>query len=215
MGFSPHLFPKPSDWADSIHVTGPWTLPEGAGTGDDSRDPGFVAWLEESPPVYFGFGSMPVPHHEAFIEMASEICEELGLHALIGPGWNDLKMQACDLPDNLALIEQADHAWLFPQCAAVTHHGGSGTTHAAVMAGVPSVVCPFFADQPFWGRQIHSLGLGSVLPFRKISPDRLKRALLDALDEKTQAKASAMGALMRQEKGAARAVQVLERFMLK
>ncbi len=214
MAFSPDLFPRPKDWAKNLLVTGSWQMPENAAPGGtdsrDAADPGFVAWLEEGPPVYFGFGSMPVPHHDAFVEMASEICEELGMRALIGPGWNDLTMQACDLPDNVAVIEHADHAWLFPQCAAIVHHGGAGTTHAAVRAGVPSVVGSFFADQPFWGRRIEALGLGRHLPFKKLRPEGLKRALLDALGESTQARAAAMGEKLRREDGCAAAVSALE-----
>lgn len=46
---------------------------------------------------------------------------------------------------------QVPHPWLFPQCAAVVHHGGAGTTGAGLMAGRPTAVVPAFGDQPFWG----------------------------------------------------------------
>ncbi len=216
MGFSPSLFPRPADWNPGSVVTGAWELPSGSrgSESQDAEDPGFLAWLEDgAPPVFFGFGSMPVPDHEGFMEMAASLCEELGLRALIGPGWNDLDMAACDLPDNLAVVEKADHAWLFPQCAAVVHHGGAGTTQAALRAGVASVVCPFFADQPFWAKRVAALGAGTRLPFRKMDYPGLRGALLDALSEKTQARAAALGLAMRQEQGCDRAVDALEAWM--
>lgn len=217
LGFSEHVFPRPCDWSVSHVITGAWVLSEADRQNQkgDHQDPGFVQWLEDgTPPVYFGFGSMPVPNHEAFLEMASELCEELGLRALIGAGWTDMTMQACDLPDNLAIVEQADHAWLFPQCAAVVHHGGAGTTHAGLTAGVPSVVCSFFADQPFWGRQVQRLGVGSHLRFQNMGYDNLKRALLDAMEEGVQQRAAELGGLLRQEKGTEAACLALENSLL-
>jgi sterol 3beta-glucosyltransferase len=212
--FSPLIFERPSDWPESFVLTGAWQLGEGAqaGASGDQDDPGFVQWLEDGPPpVFFGFGSMPVPDHEGFLEMAAEVCEDLGMRALIGAGWNDIATAACDLPDNLAIVEHADHAWLFPQCAAIVHHGGAGTTHAGLSAGVPNLVCPFFADQPFWGGRVEKLGVGVRLPFRDIRAGTLKASLLDVLDEQLQSRASALGAALRQERGAEAAVGALER----
>jgi sterol 3beta-glucosyltransferase len=157
---------------------------------------------------------MPVPDHEAFLEMAAELCEALNLRALIGAGWTDMTMQACDLPDNLAIVEQADHAWLFPQCAAIVHHGGAGTTHAGLSAGVPNVVCSFFADQPFWGKQVKRLGVGSHLPFQNMGYASLKRALLDAMEEAVQRRAADLGGRLRQEQGTLRACEALENRLL-
>lgn len=215
-GFSPEVFPRPSDWPDSHVVSGAWQLPAGtAGSGSgDEQDTGFVSWLEEgSPPIYFGFGSMPVPDHLGFLEMAAELCEEMGMRALIGAGWNDIDMKACDLPDNLAIVEQADHAWLFPQCAAIVHHGGAGTTHAGLAAGVPNLVCPFFADQPLWARQVRRLGVGGSLNFQDMSYERLKRALGNILDEPVAARAAELGSRMGAEEGTRLACEALERYM--
>jgi sterol 3beta-glucosyltransferase len=216
LGFSPHVFPKPSDWPGNYSVTGAWSLGQSAaGAGPrpqgDENDPGFVQWLEDGPPpVYFGFGSMPVPHHEDFMELAASVCEDLGLRALIGAGWTQISTQACDLPDNLAIVEQADHQWLFPQCAAIMHHGGAGTTHAALSSGVPNIVGSFFADQPFWGRQVERLGAGRHLPFKKINESSLKAALLDVLGEGTQDRASELGQKLKSEEGCLQACLALE-----
>ncbi len=214
MGYSAAVAPPPPDWSENLLVTGAWQLPAQAAAQmpGDHHDQGFLRWLEEGPPpVYFGFGSMPVPDHAEFMEMAAEVCEELGMRALIGAGWNDVSAQACDLPDNLAVVEQADHAWLFSHCAAAVHHGGAGTTQAALSAGLPSVVCSFFADQPYWGRRVEALGAGRHFHFRDISPRRLKRALQEAISEGCQARASELAAAMAAEGGAAMAAGALEK----
>jgi hypothetical protein len=58
------------------------------------------------------------------------------------------------LPTNFCIIGDTPHDWLFPRTSLVIHHGGSGTTHSAARAGVPSVVLPFAADQFFWAEQL-------------------------------------------------------------
>jgi sterol 3beta-glucosyltransferase len=133
------------------------------------------------------------------------------MRALIGSGWTDIQMAACDLPDNLAVVEQADHAWLFPQCAAIVHHGGAGTTHAGLSAGVPNVVCSFFADQPLWGGRVSKLGVGTHMRFRDISYARLKACLEGALREEVAAKASQLGAALAAENGVETACEALEK----
>jgi sterol 3beta-glucosyltransferase len=67
------------------------------------------------------------------------------------------------------------HAWLFPRTAAIIHHGGSGATGFALRSGVPSMVVPFTADQPSWGRRTQELGVGHApIPFTKLTPDSLR-----------------------------------------
>jgi hypothetical protein len=39
-------------------------------------------------------------------------------------------------PDFVYLVSDCPHDWLFPQCAAVIHHGGAGTTAAGLKAAV-------------------------------------------------------------------------------
>ena len=33
-----------------------------------------------------------------------------------------------------------------------------GTTSAGLCAGIPNIVVPFTADQPFWGNRVHAMG---------------------------------------------------------
>ena len=80
-----------------------------------------------------------------------------GQRGVLATGWGGLA--AGDVPDGIYLLESVPHHWLFPQVAAVVHHGGAGTTGAGLRAGRPTVVCPFVGDQFFWGRRVAALAL--------------------------------------------------------
>jgi UDP:flavonoid glycosyltransferase YjiC (YdhE family) len=107
--------------------------------------------------------------------------------------------------------EGVPHAWLFPQMRYILHHGGAGTTGAAAAAGVPSTATPFSADQAFWARQIHRLGVGPAAPpARKLTRARLEAILDDALGNPTyQRRAEILGENLRKEDGVASALRVL------
>ena len=92
------------------------------------------------------------------------------------------------------------------------HHGGAGTTAEGLRAGVPSVIVPFFGDQPFWGRRVAALGVGpNPIPRRKLTVDRLAAAIEEACsDGAMRERAAALGARIRTEDGVARAVEVIE-----
>jgi UDP:flavonoid glycosyltransferase YjiC (YdhE family) len=96
--------------------------------------------------------------------------------------------------------------------AAVVHHGGAGSTAAGLRAGKPTLICPFFADQPFWGRRVHELGLGPApIRHRAMSVKRLAAAF-DILvnDEAMRRRAGEMGDRIRQEHGVENAVHFIE-----
>jgi sterol 3beta-glucosyltransferase len=96
--------------------------------------------------------------------------------------------------------------------AAVVHHGGAGTTAAGFRAGVPSIVTPFFADQPFWGRKVAELGVGPApIPLRKLTVDRLSQAIQIAVnDQAMRQRAVELGAKIQAEDGVANAISILE-----
>ncbi|XP_020551612.1 sterol 3-beta-glucosyltransferase UGT80B1 isoform X2 [Sesamum indicum] len=63
--------------------------------------------------------------------------------------------------------------WLFPRCAAAIHHGGSGSTAAALHAGIPQVICPFILDQFYWAERMFWLGVASEpLKSSSLLPDK-------------------------------------------
>jgi UDP:flavonoid glycosyltransferase YjiC (YdhE family) len=95
--------------------------------------------------------------------------------------------------------------------AAVVHHGGAGTTAAGLRAGVPSVIVPFFGDQPFWGQRIADLGVGpDPIPRNKLTVERLARAIQIAVSDKDiHQRAAWLGEQIQAEDGNAHAVKII------
>jgi sterol 3beta-glucosyltransferase len=95
--------------------------------------------------------------------------------------------------------------------AAVVHHGGAGTTAAALRAGRPSVVVPHFADQFFWARQLLTLGAAPP-PVRpaKLTVDVLADRLAEALQPRTVHGAAGLARRLAKEDGLSAAVAVIE-----
>ena len=106
------------------------------------------------------------------------------------------------------------HEALFPHCALLIHHGGSGTTHSASRAGVPQLVLPWVADQPFWAQRLFQRGVaGPPLSLKHFDRPTLQRAIAIATDAATVARAQALGQAMAAEDGVATAVATLERWL--
>ena len=124
-------------------------------------------------------------------------------------GWGGLRTG--NLPDTIFMLDSIPFSWLFPRVAAVVHHGGAGTIAAGLRAGVPSIIVPFFADQPYWGQRVADLGVGPVpIPRKKLTADRLAQAIQTAVtDQAMRQRAADLGAKIRAEDGVARAVEVV------
>jgi UDP:flavonoid glycosyltransferase YjiC (YdhE family) len=212
--FSPTLVPPPPDWPPSTTVTGTWRL---SGVTDAPADDGATlpddleAFLDAGdPPVYVGFGSMSGQDPAATTSVVLEAVRRAGVRAVLASGWGGLS--AADVPPHVHLVDTAPHDALFPRCAAVVHHGGAGTTAAGLRAGRPSVICPFFGDQFFWGRRVHALTAGpEPLPHARLTADRLAARIHEAATSpRLRRHAARLGARLRQERGVARAVERIE-----
>lgn len=207
-GYSPAVIPPPSDWGDNVHVTGYWFLDP---TDDWTPPPALMEFLQAgSPPVYVGFGSMSNRKPEETTDLILQALAQTQQRAIIVSGWGGL--HKADLPDSVFMLDSIPFSWLFPRVAAVVHHGGAGTTAAGLRAGVPSIVIPFFADQPFWGRRIAELGVGPApISRKKLTVERLAQAIQTAVTDQTmRQRAAALGAQIRAEDGIAGAVAIVE-----
>jgi UDP:flavonoid glycosyltransferase YjiC (YdhE family) len=111
--------------------------------------------------------------------MITDVCAELGERALICSGVWTLN----DIPHahHVKLVSTVNHAAVFPNCRAVVHHGGAGTTAAGVRAGVPTLILWVGADQPFWGTQVERLKVGISQRFSRMKRDSLLAALRSVL----------------------------------
>jgi UDP:flavonoid glycosyltransferase YjiC (YdhE family) len=118
------------------------------------------------------------------------------------------------LPDTIHVVESVSHEWLLPRMAAAVHHGGAGTTAASLRAGLPTVIVPFIADQPFFGERVHALGVGPAPVARKsLTAEALGAAIHTAVSDKAmRAKAVALGECIRAEDGVAEAVRLIEAY---
>ncbi|GGL54757.1 glycosyltransferase [Planomonospora parontospora] len=199
-GVSPSVVARPADWPEHVHLTGYWF----AGRRW-TPPPELVAFLDAGPPpVYAGFGSMAPADPAATARAVVAGLRAAGMRGVLQ-----------GLPyggaDDMLVIGEADHAWLFPRTAAVVHHGGAGTTAAGLRAGVPSVVCPFFSDQPFWGARVALLGAGPApLPVRRLTAAALAGRVAAAVrDPGIRSAAARLGERLRAEDGVARACAAL------
>lgn len=207
-GYSPHVLPPPGDWGDFIHVTGYWFLDPPAGW-EPPID--LVNFLNSgTPPVYIGFGSMVNSKPGETTDLVLQALARTGQRGVLSAGWGGLKEEA--LPENVFMIGSIPFGWLFPQMAAVVHHGGAGTTSMGLWAGVPAIVTPFMGDQPFWGQRIFELGVGPrPIPLRRLSVDRLAESIRCAVsDTVMREKAARLGECIRAENGVTQAVAVIE-----
>jgi|SRR5271165_332199 len=118
-----------------------------------------ASWIADgAPPIYFGFGSTPVQSPADTIAMIAAACAALGERAVIYSDATESNRSAH--PDHVKLVGLANYAAIFPICRAVVHHGGAGTTAAALRAGIPMLVLWDVADQPLWGAQITRMKVG-------------------------------------------------------
>jgi UDP:flavonoid glycosyltransferase YjiC (YdhE family) len=206
--YSPEVVPVPPDWGPDVLVSGYWFL-DSPDWRPDAELAAFLAAGE--PPVHIGFGSMSGTDGSRSAETAVGALAKAGKRGLLALG--DGRRSPGSLPDNIHAVEHAPHDRLFPLVSATVHHGGAGTTGASLRAGKPMVICPFFGDQPFWGRRVSGLGAGRVLARGALSEESLAAAIAALDDEETRARAAALGDAIRRERGAASAADFIERAM--
>lgn len=209
--YSPLLVPALDDYGPHRPLVGFLTLPAElrARMGENGVDPQLAAWLDAGdPPVYVGFGSMPVTDPRTALEQVRRVCERLDRRALVSAGWSRFETAGSD---RVRVVGAVDHEAVLPRCVAAVHHGGAGTTAAVVSAGLPSVVCSVFADQPFWGERVRALGIGAHVPFAELDEAALEKGVRTALEPSVARQAADLGAKLRLEGGAAaRAANLLE-----
>jgi sterol 3beta-glucosyltransferase len=207
-GYSPHVLPAPQDWPPNAAVTGYWSLPLRDGWNPPKE---LVAFLESgSPPIYFGVGSMRTERMAALSKMAIEGILQSGERGLL-----NVPIESLDhpLPDRIKVAQGIPHSWLFPRTRLVIHHGGAGTTGAALRAGVPSVATPFTADQAFWGRRMRQLGVGArPVPSRQLTAARIAAMIDESVRSgEMQRRAMELGKKINSEDGVGRALEVIDR----
>jgi UDP:flavonoid glycosyltransferase YjiC (YdhE family) len=204
--YSPAVVPRPPDWGDWVQVTGYWFLEDPPGW---TPPEGLLDFLRAGPrPVFVGFGSTPFPDPEATTSLILRSLARTRQRGVVLAGGSGLPKGR--LSDEVISLDSVPHRWLFSQVSAAVHHGGAGVTGAALYAGLPSVVVPVFADQPFWGERVFSLGAGPrPIPAKHLTEDALAGAIQSTASREIRARASALGDQIRSEKGVWQAVKII------
>ncbi|WP_112274597.1 glycosyltransferase [Lentzea terrae] len=197
----PVLWPVPELTNLEVTQTGAWILP-------DSRplSPELEAFLAAGePPVYVGFGSMPMHASKDVGQVAVDAVRAQGRRVLLARGWAGLAELS---GDDCFVVGEVNQQALFPRVAAAVHHGGGGTTTTAARAGAPQVLVPQMVDQPYWARRVADLGIGAAHDGPTPTFESLSAALKTALDPETRVRAAEVAAQVRAD-GAAVAAKLL------
>ena len=161
------------------------------------------AFLDSGPPpVYIGFGSIVLDDPNEMTKLIFEAIKITGQRALVSKGWGGVGADELGIPEGVFMLGNVPHDWLFKHVSCVVHHGGAGTTAAGIALGKPTVVVPFFGDQPFWGAMIGKAGAGpEPIHHKSLTADNLANGIKKALEPETQQRAEELGASIASEKG--------------
>jgi UDP:flavonoid glycosyltransferase YjiC (YdhE family) len=198
--WSPALIPKPSDWSHHISIAGFYFLDLAQ---NYTPEPALKAFLDTGePPVYIGFGSIVVDDPNAMTKMIFDAVKITGRRALVSKGWGGLGADELGIPEGVFMLGNCPHDWLFKRVSAVVHHGGAGTTAAGIAAGRPTVVVPFFGDQPFWGAMVARAGAGpDPTPYKELTAEKLAESINKALEPQSLERAQELCNKIKQENG--------------
>jgi sterol 3beta-glucosyltransferase len=209
--WSPSLIPPSSDWNSNIHVTGYYFFDLDASYQPPAELQDFLE--AGAPPVCVSFGSMVNRNAEKIDCIVRESLTRSGQRGIILSGWGRVNQPSSK---DLLYLYEAPHDWLFPRCRMVVHHGGAGTTSAGLRAGIPNIVVPFTADQPFWGRRVHAVGAGpKPILVKELLAKKLTQAIAQADANALRRRAQDIGQRIRSEDGVGRAVELIEAYAFK
>ncbi|MEU5703012.1 glycosyltransferase [Streptomyces aurantiacus] len=182
--------------------TGAWLVP------DERPLPAELSTFLDAgtPPVYVGFGSIPLRDPQDVARMAIEAVRARGRRVVVSHGWADLA--PIDDQDDCFVVGEVNHQALFRRVAAVVHHGGAGTTTTATWAGAPQVVLPQGGDQPYFAGRVADLGIGAAHYSPTPTVDSLSAVLKTALTSEVRARATAVAGAFRAD-GATVAAELL------
>ena len=171
-----------------------------------------ASWIAAgTPPIYFGFGSMPVDSPADTLAMISAACAQLGERALVCSGWSDFS----DVPrfDHVKMVGAMNFAAIFPACRALVHHGGSSTTPIGLRAGVPQLILYWDLVHAIYGAQVKRLKVGTARRFSATTQESLVADLRTILAPQYPARAREIaGRITSPAESAAVAADLVENF---
>lgn len=152
--------------------------------------------------MYIGFGSIVVDDPNAMTTLIFDAVKKSGQRALVSKGWGGFGGDDLKVPEGVFMLGNVPHDWLFKHVSCVVHHGGAGTTAAGVAMGKPTIIVPFFGDQPFWGSMVWRAGAGpKPIPNKQLTSENLAAAIHEALQPSVLERAQEMAARIALERG--------------
>jgi sterol 3beta-glucosyltransferase len=209
--FSPSAISLPLPRASHVHITGFWLLPASPSWSPPADLTEFIEL--GPPPIYVGFGNKTIPDRDRLTGIVFSALERLRVRCVITAGWDTLPNTY--QPPTLYRARDVPARWLFPRMAAIVNHGDAATVAGSLRAGRPTVVCPFFRDEPFWGKVVWNCGVGpEPIPIGSFTATRLADAISKALSDTTiQERARHLGNQIRAEDGVQNAVAVIRQYL--
>jgi len=206
--WSPSVIPPSSDWSRNVHVTGYLF-----GEFDDGYQPSaqLKDFLDAGDlPICISFGSMLNRDEGKIHSIVRKSLKKTNNRGIILSGWSDIK----DASSNEILyLDAVPHQWLLPRCKMIIHHGGAGTTSAGLRAGIPNIVIPYTADQPFWGNRVHALGAGpKPIAVKRLSVENLSQSIVESEKDVIRRQAGSVGQELRREEGIATSIKLIEKY---
>lgn len=176
--WSPHLLQKPADWGTEIDTTGFVFTEEKPYTPSDE----LVEFLNRGDaPVYVGLGSMSFPNSTKVLEAVFEGIAKAGKRIIFAVGWSGFDRERIKR-DDVLVIDEIPHDWIFPKVAAVVIHMGAGTTSMALKCGKPIIMLPIGGDQPFWAHRLFLTGCSpKPISFQAVTPELVAERIREAL----------------------------------
>jgi len=197
----PTLAPWPTDPENDVLQTGAWLWRDSRPLPNELE-----TFLDAGPPpICFGFGSMTASRASGPVTVAA--ARALGFRAIVLSGWADLAPPQAS-PDCL-VVGEVNQQSLFRRVAAVVHHGGAGTTTAAAVAGAVQVVVPHEYDQPYFGKRVSDLGVGTMHSADEPTAASLAAALDAVLAPDAVARARSLAVAMRTDGTAVAAREIV------
>lgn len=213
-GISPDLalvatYPQleyPRDWPPGVEITGPMTfeVPHPAIELPPGDDPLVLV----APSTAHDSDNHLV--RTALAALADEPVRVVATTNRVAP------QRPIEVPANAKLVEWLSYSQLMPAASLVISHGGHGTVARALGAGTPVLVCPIIGDMSETAMRVDWAGAGLSLPWRLCRPAPLRWATRRLLHERSFAqKAEEIAAWGRENDGAARGAELVERLALR
>lgn len=178
-----HIVFFPAPWFSDMEALAPQNRFFGG-----RRKPGIGAFPRgPQPRVLITLGST-FTEDPAFFVGAARAVQRLGGEPIVVLGRSPFALGLREavrraLPD-LPLRDWVDYDEIFPTLDLVIHHGGMGTTHRALVYGVPQLIVPHAGEQHLQARRAEAAGVGRALRPSETTPERWREAVASLLEER-------------------------------